>query len=338
MDTLLFALNAILPIILLILLGYLLKRKNFLDEGWFKKGNKLIFRVCLPCMLFINVYNIESFTDINWSVVIYSEIAILIVFFLGLLTVKLTVPDNRQKGVVLQCVFRSNFAIIGLTLAESLGGVTGRGIAAVLSAFSIPTFNILAVISLTMFLEGEGGQKANLKEVLVKIAKNPLIIGVVCGLIVLGIRSFIPVNADGNPVFSLSGSLPFLYEALNNLAKICSPLALVILGGLFDFSAVRGLLKEILIGTVARVVVVPLTVIGLAVILSAHTDLLHFDATVYPALVALFGSPVAVASAIMAQEMDNDGVLAGQLVVWTSIASIFTIFLSILSLRTLGLL
>ncbi len=338
MDTLLFALNAILPIILLILLGYLLKRKNFLDEGWFKKGNKLIFRVCLPCMLFINVYNIESFTDINWSVVIYSEIAILIVFFLGLLTVKLTVPDNRQKGVVLQCVFRSNFAIIGLTLAESLGGVTGRGIAAVLSAFSIPTFNILAVISLTMFLEGEGGQKANLKEVLVKIAKNPLIIGVVCGLIVLGIRSFIPVNADGNPVFSLSGSLPFLYEALNNLAKICSPLALVILGGLFDFSAVRGLLKEILIGTVARVVVVPLAVIGLAVILSAHTDLLHFDATVYPALVALFGSPVAVASAIMAQEMDNDGVLAGQLVVWTSIASIFTIFLSILSLRTLGLL
>ena len=121
MDTLLFALNAILPIILLILLGYLLKTKNFLDEGWFKKGNKLVFRVCLPCMLFINVYSIQSFTSINWSVVVYSEIAILAAFFIGLLTVKLTVPDNKQKGVILQCVFRSNFAIIGLTLAESLG-------------------------------------------------------------------------------------------------------------------------------------------------------------------------------------------------------------------------
>ena len=184
MDTLLFALNAILPIILLILLGYLLKKKNFLDEGWFKKGNKLIFRVCLPCMLFVNVYSIESFTDINWSVVVYSEIAIFAAFFIGLVMVKLTVPDNRQKGVILQCVFRSNFAIIGLPLAESLGGVEGKGIAAVLSAFSIPTFNILAVIALTMFVDSEDGHKANLKDVLIKIAKNPLIIGVVCGLVV----------------------------------------------------------------------------------------------------------------------------------------------------------
>lgn len=338
MDTLRFALNAILPIILLIFLGYLLKQKHFLDEDWFKKGNKLIFRICLPCMLFVNVYNIESFTDINWSVVIYSEIAIFAVFFLGLILVKLTVPDHKQKGVILQCVFRSNFAIIGLPLAESLGGAEGKGIAAVLSAFSIPTFNILAVLALTMFLDSEDGHKANIKDVLLKIVKNPLIIGVVCGLIVLGIRSFIPVNPDGSLVFSLSGSLKFLYDAVNNLSRICSPLALMILGGLFDFAAVKGMLKEIIIGTAARVAVVPLVVIGLAVILSKYTGLISFDATVYPALIALFGSPVAVSSAIMAQEMDNDGVLAGQLVVWTSIASIFTTFLAVFVLRTMGLL
>lgn len=338
MDTLLFALNAILPIILQILLGYFLKKKNFLDEDWFKKGNKLIFRVCLPCMLFTNVYSIQSFTSINWSVVVYSEIAIIAAFLIGILAVKLTVPDNRQKGVVLQCVFRSNFAIIGLTLAESLGGAEGKGIAAVLSAFSIPTFNILAVIALTMFLGSESGHKANIGDVLLKIAKNPLIIGVVCGLIVLGIRSFIPVNADGSLVFSLSGSLKFFYDAVSGLAKISSPLALVILGGLFDFSAVKGMLKEIIIGTAARVAVVPLVVIGLAVLLSKYTGLISFDATVYPAMIALFGSPVAVSSAIMAQEMDNDGTLAGQLVVWTSIMSIFTIFLFVLVLRMLGLL
>jgi hypothetical protein len=98
------------------------------------------------------------------------------------------------------------------------------------------------------------------------------------------------------------------------------------------------MLKQILIGTLSRVAVVPLLVIGTAVILSRYTSLLNFDASVYPALVALFGSPVAVASAIMAQEMDNDGVLAGQLVVWTSVMSIFTLFLAILILRGLGLL
>ena len=71
METFLFALNAIMPIILLIFLGYFLKKKNFLDEVWFKKGNKLVFKVCLPVLLFTNVYNIESFAYIDWSVVIY---------------------------------------------------------------------------------------------------------------------------------------------------------------------------------------------------------------------------------------------------------------------------
>ncbi len=338
METFLFAVNAIMPVILLIFLGYFLKKKGFLDEGWFKKGNKLVFKVCLPLLLFVNVYNIESFGSIDWSVVIYSEIAIFAIFTFGLLLVKLTIPDRKQKGVVLQCVFRSNFAIIGLPLAETLGGAEGVGIAAVLSAFSIPTFNVLAVIALSMFSESDEGKKVSFVDMAKKIAKNPLILGVLCGLVALGIRSIMPVNDDGSLVFSLSGSLPFLYNAISNVAKICSPLALIILGGLFDFAAVKELRKQIIIGTFARVVVVPFTVIGVAVLLSSYMDVLSFDSTVYPALVALFGSPVAVSSAIMAQEMDNDGVLAGQLVVWTSIASIFTLFLMIAVLRGIGLL
>lgn len=338
MDTFLFALNAILPIILLIFLGYFFKKKQFLDEDWFRKGNKLVFKVCLPVLLFINVYNIESFDAIDWSVVVYAELAIFAVFFLGLLLVKLAVPDEKQKGVIVQCAFRSNFAIIGLPLAEALGGTEGVGIAAVLSAFSIPTFNVLAVVSLSMFSKNENGQKVSALDMVKKIVKNPLIIGVVCGLAALGIRAVLPKNAEGLPVFSLSGSLPFLYTALNNVAKICSPLALIVLGGLFDFAAVKELKKQIVIGTATRVVVVPVVVLGLAVLLSRYTDLINFDTAVYPALVALFGSPVAVSSAIMAQEMDNDGVLAGQLVVWTSIASIFTLFFIIAALRGLGLL
>ncbi|MGN1154712.1 MAG: AEC family transporter, partial [Agathobacter sp.] len=110
------------------------------------------------------------------------------------------------------------------------------------------------------------------------------------------------------------------------LSKISSPLALIILGGQFDFAAVKELRKQIAIGTLARVVIVPTIAIGLAITLSTFTSLIDFSAEVYPAFIALFGTPVAVSSAIMAQEMDNDGTLAGQLVVWTSIASIFTIF------------
>lgn len=336
METLVFAINAILPILLLVVIGYILKRRQFLEENWFKKGNKLIFRICLPTMLFVNVYNIETLSQINWSVVLYSEIAILLLFLLGVLLVKLTVADEQQKGVVLQCVFRSNFAIIGLPLAESLGGAEGVGIAAVLSAFSIPTFNILAVIALTMFHK-ENGERIKLKDMLKKIVTNPLIIGVAIGLAMLVIRSLIPVGADGTPVFTLKKNIPFLYNTINNVAKICSPLALMICGGLFNFSAIKSRKKPIAIGVLVRVVITPLIAIGAAILLSKYTSVLDLGNGAYPALLALFGSPVAVSSAIMAQEMDNDGVLAGQLVVWTSVASVVTLFAFILALRSLGL-
>ena len=336
MDTLLFAINAIFPILLLVVLGYILKRKSFLDEDWFKKGNKLIFRICLPAMLFVNVYNIEALSQINWLVVLYSEFAILILFLLGILLVKFTIKDEQQKGVVLQCVFRSNFAIIGLPLAESLGGAEGVGIAAVLSAFSIPTFNILAVIALTMYRK-ENGEKIKLKDMLKKIVTNPLIIGVMIALAMLAVRAIIPAGADGQPVFTLKKNIPLLYNTISNLAKICSPLALVICGGLFNFSAIKSRKKPIAIGVLVRVIITPLIAIGIAILLSKHTSVLNLETNAYPALLALFGSPVAVSSAIMAQEMNNDGELAGQLVVWTSVASVVTLFVFILALRSLGL-
>ena len=207
-------------------------------------------------------------------------------------------------------------------------------VAAILSAFTIPFFNILAVISLSLFVSGEG-KKVDIRDILKKIVTNPLIIGVCIGLVALVIRSFIPVKEDGSLAFSLSGSLTFLYTAVGNVSKIASPLALIVLGGQFTFSAVRGMLKEIVIGTVWRIVAAP--VIGI-VVAAALSNLLQFDNTVYPALVALFGSPVAVSSAIMAGEMENDEQLASQLVVWTSVGSVVTIFLLVVGLKSAGLL
>lgn len=334
MDTLLFAINAIMPIILLILLGYFLKQKKFLDEQWFKKGNKMIFRVCLPAMLFINVYNIESFSQINWAAVGYAEILIVFLFLLGIPLVKWLIPDDKQKGVVVQCIFRSNFGIIGLPLAAALGEAESLGIAAVLSAFSIPTFNIFATIAMTMFLKDKSG-KVDVKGMVKKIVTNPLNIGVAVGLVVLAIRSVIPVDAEGQLVFSLKDSLPLVYKTVNNVSQICSPLALIILGGLFEFSAIKGRKKPIIIGTAARIFFAPLLGIGAVILLSKYTAF-RMDQAAYPALLALFGSPMAVSSAVMAQEMDNDGVLAGQLVVWTSFFSIVTLFVFIYALRTLG--
>jgi len=125
---------------------------------------------------------------------------------------------------------------------------------------------------------------------------------------------------------------------LNNLKAIASPFALIVLGGQFEFSAAKGMLKEIIVGTVWRVVLTPLIGIGIAVVLSLHTSLLACGTNEIPALIALFGSPVAVSSAIMASQMKNDEQLATQLVVWTSLCSIVTIFLQVCILMLTGFL
>ncbi len=338
LDVFITSINAVVPIILLILVGYLLKRVKFLNENFIKTGNKFVFRVCLPCMLFINIYDkMERFSDIRWDVVLYAVIIICIIFALGLLTAIFTTKHKNRRGVILQCTFRSNFAIIGLTLVERLGG--DLGLAGIISAFSIPVFNILAVIALSVFSEEDcGGYKHNVKNIFLNIVKNPLIIGVAVGLVFVGIREIERACFNGEVLFSLKTHLKFLYIGLSDLKVIASPLALIILGGQFEFSAVKGMTKEIVVGTVWRILLAPLIGIGLAVLLSNNTEWLNFGVDVYPTLIALFGTPVAVSSAIMAGEMKSDEQLATQLVVWTSICSILTIFITVFVLMSFGLL
>ena len=136
--------------------------------------------------------------------------------------------------------------------------------------------------------------------------------------------------------FSFKTHLKFAYTAVADLKAIASPLALIILGGQFEFSAVKGMTKEIVAGTVLRVVVTPLIGIGGAILLSL-TPLVDFGAEVYPTFIALFATPVAVSSAIMAGAMKNDEQLATQLVVWTSVSSILTVFITVFLLMNFGL-
>lgn len=347
--------NAVVPIVLLILLGYLLRRINFLNDNFVSLGNKFVFNVCLPCMLFANIYDSMDSFDIDWGVIAYCVIIICAIFALGLLTAVLTTKDCRRRGVILQCTFRSNFAIIGLVLVERLGGDTV--IAGIVSAFSIPVFNILAVVALSIFVGDEedkmlasGNLEANAEgrevhprknhhigKILLNIVKNPLIIGVVLGLIFVAIRELERATCGGEVPFRFDTQLKFIYEAVSDLKSIASPLALVVLGGQFKFSAVKGMTKEIVVATVWRIVLAPAIGIGLACLLSAYTDWFSMPVAAYPTLVALFGSPVAVSSAIMAGQMNNDKQLATQLVVWTSILSVFTIFFTVFILMSAGL-
>lgn len=324
--------NAVTPIVLIIALGHILFKKGFLTEGFLNVSNRLVFNICLPVMLFLNVYDIGSISDVRWDMVLYCVAMLTAIFALGWLLGVTTTRDLRKRGVIWQCVFRSNFAIIGLPLAQALGGAQGAAVAAVLSAFTIPAYNVYSVIALSAYTGKKKGVGATVKSIIT----NPLTIGVLAGLLALVLRA-LQVQLFGRVVFSVQRDTLFVYKTLDNLKAITTPLALLVLGGRCEFSAVKGMFREITVSVTARVVIAPVVAICGAAALSA-AGVLPCGNGEYAALIALFGSPAAVSSAILASNMDNDGQLAAQLVVWTSILSVVTIFLISCVLMGLGLL
>lgn len=339
-SDLMFTCNAVLPIIILIVVGYFLKRINLMPEEFWKMSKRFCFRVALPVMLFFNIYNVKSIVDIahQWKIVLYCVLAILVIFGIGLGCVISFCKDPKQKGVILQCAFRSNFAIIGVSLAESLasGNPEPVALAAVVSAVSIPLFNILAILSLSIFIKNEDGSKTSPKQIAKTIVTNPLIIAVLLGIVVLAIRAMLPNTSIENNMI-IRYKVPFVYTSLSWIKNIASPLALIALGGDFVFSAVARLKWQIIFATFARVVIVPAAALITLYWMNKGAGWFGQNAIIFPAMIALFGTPVAVSSVPMAAEMGNDEELAGQLVVWTSILSAFTLFIIVLIARMVGI-
>lgn len=321
MENLLFTLNAILPIILPILLGYGLKRLHFFSDTFLTEANKLVFKVLIPILLFSNLY-LADLTQINWAFVGYAALAIIVLFLIGMIVV-IFIPNRKQKGVVLQAAFRSNYAIIGIPLATALGGAVAGAEASVVAAVSVPLFNILAVVALSIY-DHEEGQKISVKNILFKIVTNPLILGVFCGLVVCGITMGIN-SVSGNDVAGfLNEYLKFIPDTISTLGKMATPLALIVLGGRFEFKAVKALWRQITVAVALRLVIAPTLFLIIAYFLGFK------GSTQFAILIALFASPIAVSSAPMAAQMGQDEELAGQIVVWTSALSAFSLFIIIL--------
>ena len=323
MSDILFAINATAPIVLTVLVGYFLKRIGLLDATLGKAMNKLVFRVFLPAMLFLNMYKIESLADIDFTFVWYTLGATLVLFLVAIPTVSLMTKENPKRGALLQAVFRANYALVGIPLATSLFGERGSIMATVLSAFIVPLVNMLAVLGLCIF---SPDKKPSLKKVLIGIVKNPLIQSIAIGFVALGIRAvFVRVGIS----FRLTDVQP-VYKTLGNLSSVATPLALLVLGAQFELSAIPELKKYITFGVAVRNFIIPFLGIGVAYLMGC------FEGAHFATFVAVFCTPVAVSSVPMAQEMDADVSLAGQLVIWSTVFSSISIFLASYFLKALG--
>ncbi len=326
MNSFIFALNAVLPLILMVAVGYLLRVIGIIDNAFAKQLNKLVFRVFLPVMLFLNVYNIDVSDGIGAGVLIYAIIALIVIFLLALPTVMLITKAPERRGAMLQASFRSNYALIGVPLAQSLFGNKGAVTATIMLAIVVPLFNVLAVISLSIF--SDSGERVSVKKILLGILKNPLIQGVCAGAIALVLKNLLLSQGIS---FTLQ-SIPPLAKVLDYLSSLATPLALIALGAQFKFSAVSELRREIVLGTLIHAIIVPFSAIGIAYLLFHGS----FSGAEFASLVAMFATPVAVSSVPMAQEMKADVDLAGQLVFWTTVVSAFTIFVISFALSLLG--
>ncbi len=323
MDSFLFAVNATLPLVLVVVIGYFLKRIGLFTKDLALKTNRIVFNALLPVMLFQNIYGIDVKDGIRMGYVAYGIIAVLIVFFIALLTSPLITKESSRKASLIQSTFRSNYALIGVPLASAITPADGAGVASFLVLFTIPIFNILAVILFSAYSKNE---KPSIKKTLIGILKNPLIIGVALGALFLLIRVMLAKVGVSTTI----DDIPLIATTLNYLSRAATPLALLSLGAQFEFSAVGGMKRELIYGITLKIIIFPIIALSVAYLMGSFTS------AEMACFVALFSTPVAVSTVPMAQELGGDVDLAGQLVVFSTIASTFTIFFSTFALRALG--
>ena len=224
MESLLISLEIVLPLFLLMALGYVIKLTGMMNETSVKQVNKVIFKIFLPLLVFCNIYNTELAESFNSQLLLYAVAGVLIQFVLSLCLAILLEKDNSRRGVMLQGMFRSNFVLFGIPISTALFGDTAAGLASILIAVIIPMYNVLAVISLEMF----NGKRPNVGKILLGIVTNPLIIGSVLG--VLFVLFQIPIPTP-------------IYDTITDISSIATPLAFIILGASFSFGDVGKYIK-----------------------------------------------------------------------------------------------
>lgn len=334
LESFLYAFHAVASILVMLVFGCVIGKKGFFDVYTLKKLNTFSFRVTMCVLMFRNMYAQTSIRVLQLNSVILVMVSLVCITVAGVIAAFCVTRQNNRRGVVIQAAFRSNYAVIGLILSQNLCGAEGAAAAVSLQAPGIFYYNIAAVICLTIFSERED-KSFDLVELFKQIVTNPMIIGIAAGVLCLIVREFIPRDAAGTLVFSLSRDLDFLYTGITDLADMTTPLVLITLGAQLDFTHVGEMRRELITCVLMRLVGAP-TIGFVCALMLQQVGIITLTPALVGAFLGFWGTPMAVAGAIMAEEMGGDGALARQCAVWTTALSTFTLFLWILFLRFLG--
>ena len=312
-DNIIFTGNVVAPVFLLVALGYFVKRINVINENFVDVTSKFVYSVSLPALVFINIAEIDLSEAIDFNQIIYIYAATLISFFVIWIISIPFIKDAKNLSVFVQGAFRSNFAIVGFAIISKLFGEYALGKASLVLAFILPLYNILAVIILTVPFRKE--RKLNLKSTLVEIILNPLIIAVIVGLPFSYFKIKIPSVLDLTAGF---------------LSELALPLALVGIGGSLNLQNIKKASGLAFSSSAIKVVLIPL-------FLTFGSYYFGYRGLDLGIMFILFACPTAIVSFIMAEAMGANSKLAGNIVLISTVASVFTIAAGIVILKELSL-
>lgn len=297
MEHFLVGFRVVLPVILFIGLGYFLKCIDCVSTSTLYGMNKLVFKVFLPVLLFCNMYRTDIGTVVNVRLILFAVVCVLAVFLILCAVIPKIIKNQKQAVTAIQGLYRSNFALFGIALAEAMYGKGNVDVTGMLVAVIVPLYNVLAV-SLFEFFGGESG--VNVQKVMKGIITNPLIIGTGAGL-VFNVADIVICTE--------------VADVLDTVGSLATPIALIVLGGTFSFSRIGENKRNLILISVGRLLLIPMLIVTGGMVLGYRSQELF-------ALYLMAGSPTAVASFSMADAMGGDSELAGQIIVVTSVLSL----------------
>lgn len=312
MNNFIFSINAVLPVFLLIFLGYFLTKTGILTKKFSDVSSKFVFMIALPSLLFLNILKADFSGIFNVGLlkaIMFVFVSVLIIFLILTVYAKKSFDDEGKRGAFIQGCFRANYVMLGIPLIYNIASDEGVIAASLMAAFIIPYFNILAIIALSIH------RKTSFRSVSVLIIKNPLIVSIILGVIASAIKI----------------ELPFVInKTVEMLSVIAIPLALLSIGVFFDFGRFLSQIKTVLMATAIKTVLIPLIFTPLAYLAGIRGVYLI-------SIYVLLAAPTAVSSYIMAKGMDADSEIASGIIILTTAFSLVTLFSGIFILRSLNI-
>ena len=301
MENLIFCLNATIPIFLTLMLGLFFRKIGLFDDTFVSRLNKFVFNAALPALLFLDIAKSDFYSVWNTKFVLFCFFVTLISIGISTGLSYLLKPRNIQ-GEFIQASYRSSAALLGIAFIQNIYG--NAGMAPLMIIGSVPLYNMMAVVVLSVFKPGQSGlDRTVVKKTLKGIVTNPILIGIVAGLVWSALK--IPMPAIPKKVIS-------------SIGNVATPMGLMAMGATFDIKKAFGKIKPSAIAAFMKLIGLCAIFLPIAVKLGFRTDKLV-------AILIMLGSATTVSSFVMAKNMGHEGTLSSSVVMLTTMFSAFTV-------------